>query len=91
MIIYCLGKNDKEAVSIGSLLWLPWMRKLSDYNEDEDALLAICRPHDMSKKARFNSYIEEMKSHGPVKYVLECDLPKGCKKRVGFWENNGWK
>lgn len=91
MHIYCLGKDGAEAVTIGSLLWLPSGHTLSEIAVNEEALLRVCRPGDTKKHATFNSYIEEMKAHGPVKYVSDTELPEGCKRRRGFWENNGWK
>lgn len=91
MLIYCLGNGGKEAVTIGAIMWLPMGRRVSDYKEDPEALLAHCRPHDEAKRPRFNMYIDQMKKHGPVQYVAETDLPTYCVKRKGFWENNGWK
>lgn len=89
MLIYCLGKDGREAVTIGALMWLPFGKSLADFREDEARLLAICRPNDETKKAHFDHYVNEMKSHGPVRYVTDAELPGGCVRHKGYWESAG--
>lgn len=91
MHVYCVRADGKEAVTVGMFDWLPYGRCLSDFDEDEEFLLSIFRPNEELKRLRFNFYIDKMKEHGPVYYRNGNDLPDGCKRLKGFWENNGWK
>lgn len=91
MLIYCVDKDNTEAVTVGALIWLPYDKNLADLSEAE--ILHICRPRDAKRVPAFDVYVQEMHARysGQLRYVSKSELPEGCKRRTGYWENHGFK
>lgn len=81
MLIYAMKPGGTEAVTIGRTSWLS-----SSFEEmAPKAIIGACAPHQTEKLSKFNSYIERM--GGEEAIILQVvELPEGCKRHRGFWE-----
>lgn len=87
MLIYAVCESAKTAITVGLTEWFKTNSELLDrMDTDGDKVLTFCGPACTELRKAYNSYLEELRSLGSIRVMLDFKIPETITKKKGFWE-----